>query len=68
MSTWASSNFQLPCRAWTIVDRYGRMVINPVAVRERAERLAGENINATYHKAKALGYRVIQIEMREIEG
>jgi hypothetical protein len=68
MSTWASSNFQLPCRAWTIVDRYGRMIINPIATRERAERLAGENIHGTYIQAKNQGYRVIQIEMREIEG
>ena len=44
------------------------MVINPVAMRERAERLAGENIHGTYHQAKNQGYRVIQIEMREIEG
>ena len=68
MSTWASSNFQLPCRAWTVVDKYGRMTINPVATRERAERLAGENIHSTYHKAKSQGFRVIQIDMKEIEG
>lgn len=68
MSTWASSNFQLPCRAWTVVDKYGRMVINPVSLEDRAKRLAGENINSTYVQAKNQGYRVIQIEMKEIEG
>lgn len=62
MTSWCS--FNLPCTAWVVLDKDGRMITTPSMHKASAERLAAENIGGTLKKALSLGYRIVEIEMR----
>lgn len=62
MTSWCS--FNLPCKAWVVLDKDGQMITTPMMHKTSAERMAAENIRGTLKKALSQGYRIVQIEMR----
>jgi len=62
--SWSDVREKLPARAWTILNRDGRMILDPVRSREIAERMAGENVGGSLRKALKHGYRVVEVEIR----
>lgn len=61
--SWSALKEPLPCRAWTIIDSNGRMILSPVQHKESAERMAAENVGGSLRKAIAKGYRIVEIEI-----
>jgi ABC-type phosphate transport system auxiliary subunit len=64
--SWSSVIAPLPCRAWAVIGPEGALITNPLSSRENAERLAGDNIRGTLRQAIKRGYRVAEIEIREV--
>jgi hypothetical protein len=63
--SWSSIREALPCRAYVIINPHGLMCSNPTD-HAFALRLMAENVGGSLKKAKAKGYRIAHVEIREV--
>lgn len=60
--------FQLPQKAWTIIDPKGQMILVPVHNEETAKHMAAQNVQSTWQRAERLGFKVVPIMMQVTDG
>jgi hypothetical protein len=63
--SWSTLKGPLPVRGWAVIAADGSLVTHPVE-RAGAERLMAENVGGSRRVALRRGFRVAEVEVREV--